>query len=241
MSSNILVTVMLPTRERVSMVEQSVKTLLENATNPSIIEIAIAYDNDDTQSKTYFTSAQWTDLISKYGAHSQVFETPPWGYIELHNYYNLLAEKSKGQWLLLWNDDALMKSSEWDQCLLEHKNFMGMFHMATEQFSQKMTLFPLIPRKWIDLFGSLSLCNCNDSWIQDICHEANAVRELPITVVHDRFDVTGNNNDSTYQNRRYQKKIYKSDAMRQVRHEWAQKFAEYRASIGACAPNTVLT
>jgi hypothetical protein len=241
MTSNTLVTVMLPTRNRVELVNRSVQTLLECAADPTSIEISIAYDHDDQPSKDYFNSTAWTDFINRYGASTQVFETPAWGYIELHNYYNLLASKAQGKWLLLWNDDALMQTKSWDVCLAEQSDFVGMLHMTTTNFDKKLTLFPFIPRTWIDIFGTLSLCNCNDSWIQDICHEAGAVKELPVNVIHDRFDVTGNNGDDTYQNRRYQKKIYKSDAMRQTRHEWALRFMEYRASNGACEPSIAQT
>lgn len=227
MSSNILITVMLPTRQRTQLVHRSVKSLLDNATNPTAIEICVAYDNDDIESKNYFASSEWLDLIAGYRANAQTFETPPWGYIELHNYYNLLAQQALGKWLFLWNDDAVMQSKGWDLEVRTNQDFLGMLHMGTQNFSSSLTLFPLIPKTWIDVFGTLSLCNLCDSWIQDICTEANAVKSIAAEIFHDRYDVTGNNNDLTYQNRSYQKKIYKSDAMRAVRSEWAKKFTNY--------------
>ena len=222
-----LITVMLPTRHRTPLVERSVQSLLALADDPTQIEIAVAYDQDDTQSHDYFASAEWTALITTYGAHFQKHQTPQWGYQELHNYYNLLATHAQGKWLLIWNDDALMKSAGWDSMIKQEQDYMGMLHMITENYRPKFALFPLIPRKWIDIFGSVSLSNSNDSWIHHICLEAKAIKMIDAVVFHDRADLTGNNLDQTYLNRTNQKKLYKSEPMRQLRHEWAQRLIEY--------------
>lgn len=235
MTSDTLVSVMLPTRQRVHLLERTVRSLLETASTPSAVEITVAYDNDDTETHSYITSSSWKELLDNFGATSQIYCTPAWGYGELHNYYNLLASNANGKWLLLWNDDCVMTGQAWDDQVREHADFVGLLHMVTEKFRSELALFPLVPRVWIDIFGKLSLCNLCDSWVQDICHEIGAVRAIPATVIHDRYDVTGNNQDATYMNRDYRKKIYKSDAMRQVRHEWAQKLQEYITSISACA------
>jgi len=231
MGQVMLVTVLLPTRHRTSLVERTVRSLLDQASNPAQIEIAVAYDEDDTESHDYFGSATWTTLVADYGSGLQVHKTPAWGYQELHQYYNLLADHAQGKWLLVWNDDALMKSAGWDSMVQQEQDYMGMLHMVTENYRPKFALFPLIPRKWVDLFGSVSLSNSNDSWIHHICLEANAIKLIDAVAFHDRADLTGNNLDQTYLNRTNQKKLYKSESMRQIRHEWAQRLIEYRAQL----------
>lgn len=226
MNKECFVSVLLPTRKRTKMVEHSVASVLELATNPDQIEIAIAYDDDDEESHRYFTSDQWQMFVKSRGGTQVVFQCPKWGYGELHNYYNLMAQRTQGQWLLAWNDDAVMLSPGWDQQLREIGDFQGMVHMHCTTYP-KLTLFPLFPRSWVDFFGSATACNHIDSWIQDICYEAGTVKKIEAQILHDRFSETGNNNDETFQNRTWQgKKIYKSDAMRQVRHEWAQRWAK---------------
>jgi hypothetical protein len=37
------------------------------------------------------------------------------GYDSLHEYYNELASKATGDWLMLWNDDAVMETEGWDE------------------------------------------------------------------------------------------------------------------------------
>lgn len=226
-----LVSVLLPTRQRVSLVERSVKTLLDNADNPSDIEILIAYDNNDLDSRVYFESLDWHNLIFDYGASYKTFKTNPWGYNGLHNYYNLLAAHSTGDWLMIWNDDAIMQSCAWDTEIKAHTGFIGMLHMVTENYREKFALFPIIPQVWIKIFGCVSMSNSNDSWIQHICLEAKAIQRIESTVYHDRYDVSGNNNDSTYASRTNQKKIYKSAPMQQLRKEWAQQLIKYRSQL----------
>lgn len=223
-----LVTVLLPTRQRPHLVERSIRSLLDNASNPSNIEIAVAFDQDDEQSREYFKSVEWNTLA---GLQSTVLETPKWGYQELHKYYNLLAEHATGQWLLIWNDDAVMKTQGWDLLVQDNADFVGLLHMRTENYRDKFALFPLIPKVWTEIFGCVSESNSNDSWIQHICLEAEAIRRIDAVVFHDRADLTGNNLDSTYLSRTDQKKIYKSAEMRQLRHEWAQKLIEYRSKL----------
>lgn len=226
--SNILVSVILPTRKRSKLVERSVRSLLETADNPAQVEILIAYDSDDQESKQYFNSQKWNDLIGNFGASSQVIESHPWGYSELHQYCNALAKVSKGQWLMLWNDDAVMRTEKWDNYITENQGYLGMLHMSTENFREALTLFPVVPRKWIDIFGTYSQTNLCDSWIQDVCEQADAVRAIPVKVFHDRFDVTGNNGDETYQNRYYKKKRHNSDEMKQTRTAWAHRLMQFK-------------
>jgi hypothetical protein len=226
-----LITVLLPTRQRVQLVERSVVSLLSQARCPQDIEISVAFDQDDEESCAYFNSASWKDLINQYGAKFQVFETPHWGYANLQNYYNLMAQHAQGLWLMIWNDDAVMKFLHWDDHIRPHTGYVGMLHMVTENYREKFALFPVIPRTWLEIFGCVSLSNSNDSWIQHICLEAQAIKKIDPVIFHDRFDISGNNQDSTYLNRTNQKKIYKSEEMRQLRKEWADKLIAYKQSL----------
>jgi hypothetical protein len=230
----LLASILLPTRNRVELVHLSVESLLHSSQDPGRIEIVAAYDHDDLASHDYFHSDRWKNLIGDAGASSQTVCCEPWGYSGLNRYYTAMAQQAAGSWFMIWNDDAVMRTTHWDQHLANNADFVGMLHMTTENFKPSLTLFPLIPRVWVDLFGEISQHQLNDSWIQDICHEANAVRSLPVTVFHDRYDVTGNNLDQTYQDRRYDKKIYHHESMKKIRSDWALRLRQYREDIGAC-------
>lgn len=230
MSSRPFISVLLPTRRRIPLVIASVNSVLSLAKHPESIEIAIAYDDDDKDSDDFFQSRSWRELIDQYGAQDQVFKTPRWGYGSLHNYYNLMCKETVSDWLLAWNDDATMLTQDWDWHVKEAGEFMGLLHIECTTYP-KLSLFPLFPRAWVDFFGSATACNHIDSWILDICKIANAVKHTPIEAHHDRFSETGNNNDQTYQERTWEgKKMYKSQAMRDIRAQWAQRLIEYRKS-----------
>ncbi len=231
MSSQPFISVLLPTRNRIPLVISSVTSVLSKAKSPESVEIAIAYDDDDSQSHEFFQSGQWQDLIAQYRAPVRIFKTPRWGYGSLHNYYNLMCKETNSKWLLAWNDDATMLTQDWDQHVRDAGDFMGLLHIECTTYPN-LSLFPLFPRAWVDFFGCATACNHIDSWILDICKVAGAIKHTPIEAHHDRFSETGNNNDQTYQERSWEgKKMYKSQAMRDVRAEWAQRLIEYRKSL----------
>jgi len=230
--SQFLVSVLIPTRNRTGLLTRSVQSLIDHSADASQIEIVVAYDEDDVVSKDYLSSAGWQALTQ----HTNVKTClcPNWGYSGLNRYYTAMSQQSRGAWFMIWNDDAVMLTPGWDAHLKQYQDFVGMLHMITENFKPALCLFPLIPRIWLDLFGEISQHQLNDSWIQDICTQANATQLIPVTVFHDRYDVTGNNLDDTYKKRKYDKKIYHHESMQTVRANWAKRLIEYREQIAAC-------
>jgi hypothetical protein len=60
-------------------------------------------------------------------------------------------------------------------------------------------LFPIIPRKWVELTGRWSNNGACDSWIELISNELHiSLYEDDIKIYHDRFNLTGNNLDEIY-------------------------------------------
>lgn len=239
--NNILVSVLIPTRKRTQLVYRSVNSLLSLSSHPSNIEIIIAHDEDDNDSCTYFKDAEWTDLIKHYNAANQNLQCPCWGYKALNKYYTAMAQQAQGHWLIIWNDDALMQTHGWDKHLLENMDFIGMLHMPTVNYKPNLTLFPIIPKIWMDLFGQISQTQITDTWIQNICHEADAVKEIPVDVLHDRYDLTGNNFDQTYLDRKYNKKEFNHETMQQLRSEWAKKLRQFKEQNSSCEPRLLQT
>jgi len=232
--SRFLVSVLVPTKNRTGLLARSVKSLIDNCADASQIEIVVAYDEDDLTTKNYLSSDAWQVLTQSTNITTCL--CPSWGYSGLNRYYTTMAQQSQAAWFMIWNDDAVMLTPQWDIHLEQHKDFVGMLHMVTENFKPSLCLFPLIPRIWLELFGEISQHQLNDSWIQDICTQANAVRSIPVTVFHDRYDVTGNNLDDTYKKRRYDKKIYNHESMQKIRADWSRRLIEYREQIAACEP-----
>jgi len=196
------ISILLPTRKRVDTIIKSVGSLLSNAKDPSSIEILIAYDDDDDQSREFF-STTWYPFLEQVGTQTKVFETERFGYLRLYKYVNFLGEQASGDWIMFWNDDALMLTENWDEQIIRQEGFWGLLRMPCVNMNHPFALFPIIPRSWIDFFGKISPVNHSDWWIYNVTAPLNLVRNLPIEVYHDRADVTGKNYDDTFKEQSY--------------------------------------
>ena len=196
------ISILLPTRKRTQTLIKSISSILTTAADTSLIEILIAYDNDDIESEVFFRDI-WPHFIAQSNATTRVFETPRFGYLNLNKYVNLLGEQAKGQWLMFWNDDALMLTDNWDQKIYENDDWFGLLRMPCSNMEHPFALFPIIPREWINLFGKISPVAHSDWWIYHVADQCKRLKNIDAFVYHDRADVTGNNNDQTYQERSY--------------------------------------
>ena len=196
------ISILLPTRKRTEAVVKSIGSLLANAADTSRIEILVAYDNDDEESREFFAET-WFPYIGQCSATSKVFETERFGYLRLYKYVNFLAEQATGDWIMFWNDDALMLTENWDDEIVKHDGWFGLLRMPCVTMNHPFALFPIIPREWIDVFGRVSPVNHSDWWIYNVTAPAGRLLNLPVEVYHDRADVTGNNNDETFREQSY--------------------------------------
>jgi len=196
------ISILLPTRKRTEAVVKSIGSLLANAADTSRIEILIAYDNDDDESRKFFAET-WFPYIGQCSATSKVFETERFGYLRLYKYVNFLAEQATGDWIMFWNDDALMLTENWDEEIVKHDNWFGLLRMPCVTMNHPFALFPIIPRQWINVFGRVSPVNHSDWWIYNVTAPVGRLMNIPVQVYHDRADVTGNNNDETFREQSY--------------------------------------
>ena len=196
---NFDIAVLLPTRGRGALAERCLFSLIDKAHDNSRIEYRIALDNDDTETIEYFKST----VIPKFEEQDINFEVmsmDPMGYIRLHEYVNLLGQHSDAEWLMFWNDDALMNTTGWDDKIVEHNGKFRVLRMQ-EQSQHPYAIFPIVPKDWYHLLGHLSDHQMSDAQISQIGYMCNIVENIDVDCTHDRFDLTGNNNDETYNNR----------------------------------------
>ncbi len=227
------ISILLPTRKRVAAIIKSVSSLLTQAADPSRIEILIAYDDDDDESRDFF-STTWFPFVEQSGATTKVFESERHGYLRLYKYVNLLAEQAQGEWIMFWNDDALMMTENWDDEILKNSGFFGLLRMPCVTMEHPFALFPIVPRSWVDFFGQVSPVNHSDCWIYHVTSAVGRLRNIPVNVYHDRADVTGGNNDETFKEQSYAadgrdptnpEDYVHPDRQRDLK-EWILKYAE---------------
>lgn len=195
------ISIILPTRKRKDALVKSLTSLLENADDPKGIEIMLGVDQDDTETIDFIQNGM-ADFLNKYQSPCQVRIFEPQGYEKLNVYVNTLAQNSSGKWLFLWNDDCLMQTKGWDSVVTSYD---GQFKLLSpkDNHNHPFAIFPLIPRDWIMLNDVWSYNAQNDTWVSVIARLVGVFERIDIEVLHDRADLTGNNNDETFANRKY--------------------------------------
>ncbi len=200
--SNHKISVLLPTRGRREVMVESVKGLVEKAADPSRLEIMLGVDEDDEGIKDYIH-----DNLSEYleekkvDCRAKVF--PPLGYSKLHHYVNTLASHATGEWLFFWNDDGIMVTEGWDDVI---DSYTGQFKLLAPRDNHNghpYAIFPVVPRDWVMLMGHLSQNAQNDAWLSHIAYMLDIFERIDVEFIHDRADITGNNDDETFRNREY--------------------------------------
>ena len=175
------------------------KSLISLAKDPDQIQLMLAFDNDDEVGTKHFEQVvqPWLDENQvNYTAMS--FE--PLGYIRLNEYVNELARNSDARWLVFWNDDAVMETQDWDAEIMKWDGQFKLLAFRTHNL-HPYSIFPIVPRKWLDLLGYLSPHQISDAWLSQQAYMLDIMERIPVEVLHDRHDLTGNNKDETFLNR----------------------------------------
>lgn len=199
MTRNIDITVMFPTRGRPEGLERSLTTLIERASDVSRLEILLAIDRDDQATIDHCLNVlqPWLKSLD---CRYKFIQFDRLGYTKLNLYLNELSKHAQGQWLFFYNDDAAMETQDWDQIVMESGQEFCLLRAETNH-GHPYAIFPILPRKWIDLVGHFSLHQLNDAWVSQIGWMLDIVKTIPVMVNHERFDLTGKNNDSTFDDR----------------------------------------
>jgi len=188
------ISVLLPTRKRIPLIKRCIESLLDNASDPSKIQLLFGVDDDDQKSIDFLRDI-------KHPIRS-VIKFKRLGYENLHQYNNSLASYAQGTWIMIFNDDAIMQTKNWD---LEIAKFDGQFKLlrVQEQTGHPYSIFPIVPWDWFRCLDHLSLHGQNDAWLSEIAYMLDVMQDVPIKVLHDRADITGKNNDEIFKERVY--------------------------------------
>jgi hypothetical protein len=199
MTNEYKIAILLPTRGRTAALSCSIESLVSLADDIDSIQIMLGFDNDDTVGIDHFQSELQPWLDQHHISYTAMtFE--PMGYIRLNEYVNILAENSSADWLVFWNDDALMETQGWDHEIARHTGEFKILAFRTHN-DHPYSIFPIVPCDWLTVLGHLSPHQISDGWISQIAYCLDIMQRIPVQVKHDRADLTGNNLDQTYKNR----------------------------------------
>lgn len=183
-----MISVLLPSRGRPASLAISVWSLRLNLEHASNLEVLVAHDPDDPDTADAARTLN-VDLL---------LEAPQrFGYPRLHEYYNQLAAHASGDWLMVWNDDAVMLTPRWDRVAAEQPAGLVVLHPGSNQ-GPVLNTFPIFTRELYDLLGHVSVSPHCDSYLEAVSRPTGIERRVPIEVRHDRYDLTGLHNDRTF-------------------------------------------
>jgi hypothetical protein len=193
------IAVLLPTRARTTALKLSIISIFNRVLDLDSIQLLLGFDNDDEVGLKYFS----TDIqpwLEEKGVTYSVVVFDPMGYNGLNRYYNGLAAEANADWLFVWNDDALMETTGWDRIVTNHTGQFKLLKIHVHR-EHPYSIFPIYPKEWYDLFGFVSRHQMTDAELSQIAYMLDIMEIVEIYATHDRHDLTGNNNDTTYQKR----------------------------------------
>jgi hypothetical protein len=182
-----LVSVTFCSRGRPEDLKEVLWGLALKATHPERVEYLIGVDPDDDM-----TMKTEPDLPPQ--AHLWV-APERYGYKGLHHYLNALALLARGHWLFWLNDDARVLTDGWDEVIAQHRDAVLWPHA---NHLDHAVLFPIWPKSWSDAAGLVTPTMHMDTWLQRLGEWMGCLDQVPIEILHDRVDVTGNHNDQTF-------------------------------------------
>lgn len=232
-----VISVLLPTRGRTDVLRKSLDSLVSKAKNPERIEILFGVDEDDLATIDYIKEEIAEDL-KKVGIEARASIFKPLGYENLHIYVNTLAGAATGDWMFFWNDDCLMVSEGWDEVIDQYNGQFKLLGPKDNHAGHPYAILPIVPKDWFILLGHLSQNPQNDAWLSHIAYMLDIFERIDFEFIHDRADITGNNDDDTFQNRKYMEGNPSDPAdfghadMQQARVSSAAKIAWFMDKMG---------
>jgi hypothetical protein len=231
------ISVLLPTRGRREVLKSSLESLISKASDPEHVELLLGIDDDDEGVKEYIEK-EIAPMLREHRVECRANIFKPLGYENLHVYVNTLAGSATGEWLFFWNDDGVMVTEGWDDVI---RSYTGQFKLLAPHDNHDghpYAIFPIVPRDWFTLIDHLSQNAQNDAWLSHIAYMLDIFERIDVEFIHDRADITGNNNDPTFQNRKYMEgnptdpKDFGHPSMQQARVATAYKIAWFLNKIG---------
>jgi hypothetical protein len=230
--SESVISVLLPTRGRRDVLKTSIESLVNKANQPSRLEILFGIDEDDEGLSDYIKE-ELAPFFNKHSIEARASVFKPLGYENLHIYVNTLAGAATGEWLFFWNDDCLMDTQGWDDVIREHDGEFKLLAPKDNHDGHPYAILPIIPKDWFILMGHLSQNAQNDAWLSHIAYMLDIFERIDFNFTHDRADITGNNDDETFKNRKYMEgnpsdpKDFGHQDMQNARVSSASKIAWY--------------
>lgn len=184
--------IIFPTRERPKLLDQLLSSICTTTACLDDVEVLIAYDKDDEATKQYIRRCGWKFPVWIECERSLNFS---------RDYYSKLAKMSRGQWLMIINDDTKFKTPDWDMkagAVLSAYVGIGpnvVYGWVEDELGRNRltefnnyTCFPILGWEGVQALGfvfpeRIPMWGA-DIWCRDLYGEVDRVVKVPITIAH---------------------------------------------------------
>ena len=184
------ISVLIPTRGRPGRLFESVQSLHAASRVPGRLEYVIKTDLDDEASSRAVRS-----LMAKGFPVQHLCGERGQGYLDMPHWANWMSMAARTDWLLLWNDDARMLTTHWDEQVLAY----GPQHLwhgcpdvcllaAFTEGNPFATEFVFVRKKVVQLLGHWAKSPHCDNWLWTVCNMVGSAFRVPVQVRHGHHD-----------------------------------------------------
>jgi hypothetical protein len=171
---------------------RSVKSLVQRASHPDEVQILAYVDDDDPTGGDYIGQP-----------HVELHVGPRYRYSTIYQCIReILLPHARGDWYMLWNDDAFMQTEYWDEVVMAQPPSILYPRTNHPKTDAEVNPFPIVPRAWVDLVGWANHA-ANDTWWEYIGKVLEKHVKVDIDIFHDRSDLTGGHDDQTRRDNDY--------------------------------------
>lgn len=189
------IAVMLATHKRTDALSRSVFSLLDRTKNLDRIQIIFGIDDNDSIGTDHFINVIQPELDRR-GVDYTALSFEPLGYLGLNQYYNRMSDEADADWLMVWCDDAIMETQDWDERVAECTGEFKLLKVHAHN-EHPYAVFPIIPAEWREVTGYYAQHQMLDAEVSQMAYMLDIMKIIEINVTHDRADLTGNNDDET--------------------------------------------
>lgn len=178
-----LVSIIFPSRGNPKGLSLAIQSLYHFAQDASLIEVLVKADDDDTE-----TVATLQELSQRFPLRG-LLSPRGRGYLDIPAYLEGLAVHARGDWLMVFSDDVVMATPQWDQILLNlHNNIWhGLDDIAFLQIGTVGVNFPelfILRRRCRDIMGGFGEHESVDGYLYHVMSFLMSMRVVPIQVLH---------------------------------------------------------
>jgi len=210
MSYKKLISVLIPTRKRVSLLKECLDSLNDKTQDKSLVEILLKIDTDDQETIDFVKQYKVTSSIEI----KDIITDRKNGYGSLDEHMNNLVSYSESEFLLGLNDDVEILTDGWEQFYKPYKgknfflaiNIIAIKNGLTTKLWPDYNAFPTIPHDIKNHIGALQGHIMLDDWWEHVMRPIrnqglDLNRWIDVTILNKRPDggeITNSPMDQTF-------------------------------------------